>query len=123
MSTAMIVQNLEMTRGDDRELLCTVVADDDSPFNLTGQTLHWTLKAAYTDEDADAIAQKSTAAGIVITDGPGGLATVAIAAADTEGVAILSAKPVTLYWDLQLSPNKRTIAFGKLLLYPDATRA
>lgn len=118
--------NLEMKRGDDRELEITVSnAAGDGPLDITGMTLRWTLKRAYTDGDADAIAQKSTGGGgISITDGPAGLAEVTVDREDTEEVEIPSAKPLMLFWDLQLTNagKAQTIAEGRLSLSPDVTR-
>lgn len=118
--------NLTITRGDSATIHVDV-SSGGTPVDLTGYTLWFTAKAAYTDADADAAIQKGNAgglSGVSLMTGPGGANTrikIVLSPADTESLA---AKPVTLHYDVQAESaggDIYTITRGDLLVQPDVT--
>lgn len=111
---------LAMKRGDDRSIALAIVqADGETPQPLTGMTLTFTGRRFATPH-ADAELVKTIGSGITVTDEAGGLATVAIDAADTADMTELT----VLRWDVELSNGAavRTVADGLLYVRPDETR-
>jgi hypothetical protein len=95
--------------------------------NITGWTLWFTAKMAILDADVAAIFQKKTGGlGITITSPTGGLASIALAPADTDGtMATGTATSVDLFCDLQGkdgSGNVATLATDKLTVLAEITR-
>lgn len=114
------MSRLRMIRGDTFSFSATVT-DSNGVVNLTGKSLIFTLKTAYSDADVNAIAQKkSSTGGIVITDAPNGLATITLLPADTR---TLGDEFQVLVWDLQLidGSNVYTVASGRMEVTPDVT--
>lgn len=110
-----------MTRGDDASFVVTALQGDGvTPQPITGATLWFTAKHRRSDLDAAAVFQK-TGAAITIVDGPGGIARVDVAAADTAGLTAST----TLWWDFQSKAGGKvkTLAGGKLHVELDVTRA
>lgn len=117
------MSDLRVKRGDSIVLAVgPVLKADGTVQDITGHTLRFTAKDRLDDLDAAAIITGSTADGrITITDGPGGLARVAIPAAVTSGFTTDRA----LHWDIQISDPGgvvKTLDFGKLLVTRDVTR-
>ena len=78
------VQNFEMHAGDDQDLAFTVKDEAGSAVDITGFTIAWRLATHVT---APMLVSKATGGGITITDAVQGEFTVALAAADTAGLA------------------------------------
>lgn len=111
---------LSMTRGDDRTIeLAILQSDGETPQSLAGATLTFTCRR-FATAHADAEIVKTIDDGITVTDSAGGLAEVAIDAADTA----LFTELTTLRWDVELSnaSQVRTVADGLLYVRPDETR-
>ena len=78
-----------MVRGTDRQFQITAqLRNPDTgvvtgPLDLTGAAISFTAKRSMADLDANAVITKSVGSGITITNGPGGLATLALVPADT----------------------------------------
>lgn len=106
--------SLAMHRGDDRTLAITASE------SLTGAAV--TFSAARRKDADPEIVKTSPDGGITIGDSPADtIATVTLAAADTEGL-----DPGPLFWDVQVvdeSGLTHTVATGILLLKTDVTRA
>jgi hypothetical protein len=117
-----------MFRGDSRTIAVAALQPDGvSVQNITGWTLWFTAKMAILDADVAAIFQKKTGGlGITITSPTGGLASIALAPADTDGtMATGTATSVDLFCDLQGkdgSGNVATLATGKLTVLAEITR-
>lgn len=110
-----------MYRGDAASFdIVAVQSDGVTPLDITGATIWFTAKHRRSDADPGAI-QKTVGAGVVIVDGPTGQARVDLAAADTSPFTV----PTTLYWDVQakIAGKDRTLAFGRLRVLLDVTRA
>lgn len=120
----MLIQDLSMVRGDDKQLVITV--GDLPASGLAGYSAWVTVKKSESDADPG-VFQKSTAAGsIAITtvgsDTVDGVLTVTIDAADTNTQPDYT---VTYRWDCQLKDGSgkiTTIAKGKFEIDPDETR-
>lgn len=115
--------DLRVTRGDTITLAVgPVLKGDGTVQDITGHSLRFTAKVRKDDADVAAPIAGSTAGGqITITDGPGGLAVVAIPAAQTDG--FLTDR--TLHWDLQIADpggTVKTLDSGKLIVTRDVTR-
>jgi hypothetical protein len=110
---------LSMTRGDTTEFDVTLTDSDGDALNLAGLTLTFTAKRRPTDTDADAVFQKTNGAGIAVTSESGGLATVTVDAADTEGLTFTR----SLHWDLQVEAagEVQTPLSGLLAIADDIT--
>jgi len=117
------VTDLRVWRGDTVEIAVAAVKADGSPLPLAGYTLRFSAKERLSDDDTDAVISKmSPDNGIAIDDEPGGLATVTLAASDTEAFA----GPRTLVWDIQMAAatgEVKTLDSGRLYVAPDVTRA
>lgn len=114
--------NFTMTRGDTVILSGTTTLGGD-PYDLSGATLLFTAKNRYTDDDADAVFQKSVGDGITVVSAAQGLFTVEIEPDDTADVPKVQ---TVLFWDTQVvdsESKKYTIASGKLIIKPDVTDA
>lgn len=113
---------LSVTRGDD-EILDIVVTDEDTgaPVDLTGAALHFMVKARPRDDDADALIDLELGSGVTVTNAVGGLATVDIAAADTDDLA-----PGAFWWELQAQDATNrviTLAGGRFAIVADIVRS
>ena len=110
---------LEMWRGDDREFTFTIT-EDGAPMNLTDAVLRFTAKRSLLDADDAAVIAKSTGSGIEAEDPTTGVATLTLAAADTESLT----GTAQLIWDLQVARggSVRTVLRGLLTIEADATR-
>jgi hypothetical protein len=109
-----------MQRGDDTQFVVSAVqGDGKTPQPITGATLWFTAKHRRTDADPGVF--QKTGAAVAIVDGPGGIARVDLAAADTSALT----GPTTLYWDFQSKSGGKvqTLAFGRLKVRVDVTRA
>jgi hypothetical protein len=71
---------IEITAGDNRDLVYTIVDENDNVINLTGGSITWT---AYVSGTSTAVITKSTSSGIALTDPTNGVATVSLEPADT----------------------------------------
>lgn len=112
--------NITMTRGDTVSLTLAVTLSGD-PFPLGGSSLWFTVKTKFTDNDDEAILQKTIGSGIDVTGPDQGLATITILPIDTSG---LSAVKTILVWDVQLKDGDGkiyTISSGNLIVNPDVT--
>lgn len=117
------MSKLEMYRGNTEFFDVEAKAADGSALNLSGGELLFTAKSSTRQEDISAPIRKSsvTDGGISITNAVGGLATVTVDPEDTEDLYA----PAELAWDLEfVNPigHRRTLAYGQLLIRPDATR-
>lgn len=117
--------DLEMVRGDKRDFSITVTQDGGA-LNLDGRTLWFTAKRKYSDPDARAIFQKSSAdppGGITITSAAEGKAEMTVEAKDTSGLSVY--ERTVLVCDLQVvdtSGNPCTPAWGQFAVLPEVTR-
>lgn len=114
--------NFTMTRGDTVQF-SVVVTLDDVAYDLTDCSLWFTAKYKYTDDDDDAVFQKTLGDGITVTSAPQGLAAIVISPTDTDALSLIK---TVLFWDLQLvddSGNVYTIASGNLIVNPDVTQS
>lgn len=113
---------IQMYRGDDEEL-SGVIFDTDglTPLDITGWSLWFTAKNAIADLDASAVFQLETGSGITLTTPAAGEYTIAIAAADTDGLS----GDKTLFCDLQGKDGAgkvRTFLTGKIAIVAEITR-
>lgn len=119
--------DLTIHRGDDEPLTLTVVRPDeddvDQPVNITGATLWFTAKNAWSDADADAVIALTTPVDILITDGPGGVAIIKVTADDTKDLTTYT----RLVYDVQMlesgADGPTTLVQGVLIVSRDVTRA
>jgi hypothetical protein len=112
--------NIRATRGDSERYLLTITEDGEA-LDLTDAELWMTAKRRHRDPDADAVFQKTTGAGITVTDAVGGLARVDLVPGDT---ADLPARRVQLLFDVQVKlPGDRVLTpiSGTLIVDPDVT--
>lgn len=111
----------EIWRGD-TELFTATITESGAPVDITGCSLKFTAKRSLADSDADAVFQRATGgSGIAITNGPGGIAQIAIASSNTSSLTV----PTLCYCDLQLVDtfgNVSTTATGTILIKVDVTR-
>ncbi len=109
MSTALF-----MTRGTTKSFSITAT-DAGDPLDISTATLEWTAKHEPFDP---AVITKSTADGITVTDGPGGLATLTIDPADTADFVDMT---VRLVWELEMTQagETKTLAQGTIDVEPD----
>lgn len=124
---AAVTSNLSLARGDSTTLTITVANLSASGLNAFNDA-RFTAKRDVGDADTLAIINKRLAAGITITtDGNAttpGVLSVAIAAADTQGLP--SGYPVALSYDVRLYDalgDAYTVASGVLTVEPTATQA
>lgn len=114
---------LSMFRGDSAIFEMACKQSDGSPLDLTSGSLFFTGKHSSRQLDADAVFQKDTNNnGILISDGPGGIAHVTLAPSDTADIYA----PSILSWDLQYVTSGGmvfTLLAGTLLVKADVTRA
>lgn len=106
---------ISLYRGDDRTASVDVTTD------ITGAELTFLVKARRHDADADAVITKTTGDGITVTDASLGLATIALAAADTDD---LDTRPF-YRWELQAvdaTGATHTLATGRFVLIRDLVR-
>jgi len=112
--------SFEMWRGD-TEVFDAAVTVSGIAIDITGCSLRFTAKRNLNDTDAEAVFQVTTASGgIVITNGPAGLAEITVSSADTAPVT----QAIKCYCDLQLVDtfnNVSTTATGTLLIKLDVT--
>lgn len=106
---------LTMTRGDTANFAVTVTDGAGAPLNLTGLVLTFTVAAS----SQSAVITKTIGAGITVTDALGGLATVTISPADTDGLE----DRAELFWDLEVDSagDIRTPLTGRLSVEVDVT--
>lgn len=111
---------LEAYRGDTIRLSVPVIRNS-SPVDLTGSTIYFTAKRKKNDLDVDAVIQKSTDDGIIITDAELGQALIVIAPIDTSS---LEDEP-RLYCDVEVieaNGTRTTVANGRLTIKYDISR-
>lgn len=119
--------DLTIHRGDDEPLTLTVVRPDeddvDQPVDLTGATLWFTAKNAWSDADADAVIALTTPTDIQITDPTGGIAIINVTADETKTLNAYT----RLVYDVQMleqgAAGPTTLVQGKLTVSRDVTRA
>lgn len=114
-------ESLEMYRGDDRSISITITEPAGTATDLTGATLWF----AVWDADATSrIIEKDTTSGITVDTPSSGIATVAIANADT--ASLESADLDTpLIWEVQMKKSSAitTVARGYLTILTDVVTA
>ena len=116
--------NLEIHRGDDRQITGTVVDENDDAVNITGATLTYVI----TDQDpsanyaqpkkgATALVTKTVGSGIVLTDAVNGDIRIDLGSGDT----VTFTAPKTYYHEIQivLSSLTTTIMYGNIVLARD----
>lgn len=104
-----------MKRGDSKVFNLTISGD------ITGAKLWMSAKTAY--NATTFVFQKTELDGIVITNGPGGLATVTLVPTDTSGLPPITMK---LVYDVQVKSASglvSTVQSGTLTVEPDVTIA
>ncbi len=113
---------LTITRSDDETLDVLVTNEDTGAVvNLTSATLKWMAKRRRNDADVDALITKAIGTGVTVTNAVGGVAEVAIAAADTDAIT-----PGAYYWELQsvdAASKTHTLAGGRIVILPDLIRS
>ena len=113
---------LKLTRGDTKTFEFTVTKErTKAVWNLASHTAWFTAKRKITDLDAEAVFQKTSAAGdITFPDAANGRLDVKVEPADTSSLT----KDEVLLWDLQIkdaSSNVYTVASGTLRVSRDVT--
>lgn len=78
-------QNFQMTAGDNKVLVVTVKDANGTRVNITGTSIKW--QAARSFGKASVISKATGGNGVNITNGPNGVFTVTLLAADTESLA------------------------------------
>lgn len=113
---------LRMDQAEGKSWVVTSTKADGTPEPLTGATVWFTAKRRLTDDDAAAVITKSTTTtGVAIVDGPGGIARIELAPADTAGMG-----PTTLYYDVRAKDGAgaiRRLARGRLFIRPGVRKA
>lgn len=71
---------IEITAGDNRDIVYTIVDENDDVIDLTGGSMTWKAYVSGTDTE---VISKSTSGGIALTDPTNGVATVSLEPADT----------------------------------------
>jgi hypothetical protein len=98
-----------------------------APLDITAAQKIWcTGKVSTNDADAEAEFQKTLADGIIITDGPGGVARIRIAPEDTSDIVITNDGTVNLQVDVAIklpAADQYTAKRFILPLVADVTRA
>jgi predicted HD phosphohydrolase len=118
--------SIEITQGTDEVLTLSVKQSSavGAPAeNITSWTIWFTAKKRLTDADPG-VFQKTTPAGITITDALGGIAKIEVAAADTAPLS--DDYGANLYYDVKIknAANKiKTIDSGRLLVRTDVTKS
>lgn len=110
--------DLTMYRGDTGRWPFAV-AEDGSATNLTGGSLVFTVKRAYTDSGY--VIRRTIGDGITVTSASGGSIVVSLPPSAT---ADLPPYPSQFVWDLQLTEadgDVWTVARGNLFVEPDVT--
>jgi carbamoylphosphate synthase small subunit len=79
----LIDQNFEMVSGDTKDIVVTVLDESDQVVPITAASVVFTLSK---NQFSAALVTKTTAAGIVISNGPGGELTITLDTADTESL-------------------------------------
>jgi len=77
----LIEQNLEMYKGDTKNLVVSVFNTDGSVKNLTDATIIWAL---FNSDTKEIYVTKTTGSGIIITNPTGGIIQISILPTDTE---------------------------------------
>jgi hypothetical protein len=108
---------IEMYRGNSKTWTLTVT-NNSVPVDITSVDLYFTAKTA--EDTATEVFQKTVGAGITITDGVGGIASVNLGPADTTGIPSRITK---LFYDVEYDDgtNIYTIDKGVLTINPDIT--
>lgn len=114
---------LTIERGDDETLDITVTNQDTGAVvDLTGATLKWMTKRRRNDADVDALITAEIGTGITVTNAAGGVAEVAIAAANTNALT-----PGAYYWELQsvdaAGKVHTLVRDGRIVIMPDLIRS
>ena len=110
------IEELVVTRGDDKKWSLLLTKRDSTPHNITGWTVFFTVKSAVADADASAKITKN------ITDHAdplNGLTTIELAAGDTSSLPIAS-----YFYDIQVKTTLGkiyTIQKGKFEIAYDVT--
>jgi len=89
---------LQMTR-DRTKLFQIAVTQDGAPLDISSRPLQFSAKESL--YDGTVLIEKTTSAGITITDGPGGIALLQIDPDDTSTLSDIQSH--TLVWDLKLA--------------------
>lgn len=114
------MSDLHLTRGDSYSLSFAVTDVGGSVVNLTGYSLWFTAKNAYTDLDAAAVMQFEISSGITVTSYSGGTGTIDIAPADWATYTGTG----HLVWDLQAKASDDTVTTverGRIWVRQDTT--
>ncbi len=108
-----IDQNFEMHSGDTKDIVVTVLDELDQVVNISGATAVFILSQ---NPYSPAVITKSSGSGIVITDGPAGILTITLDAADTESLQ------GSFYYEVELtdaSSRVSTIVVGQINIRAD----
>ncbi len=100
--------NFEMVSGDSKDIVVTVLDEQDQVVPITGASVVFILSRT---EFSAALVTKTTGAGIVITDDVGGVLTVSLVPADTEPLV------GTHYFEIELTDvalRVSTIVVGRI---------
>lgn len=114
------LNDITAQRGDDETYTLRVLESEGGPpMDLSAvQAIVWTIRRG--PQEA-IVAQKSLGAGVVVTDGPGGVARLELPSADT---APLQNRRITLVYDVELRDSAgrtSTLVRGRLVVLPDVT--
>lgn len=111
---------ITMTRGDDRAFRFTVkdsVTGD--PINLTGYTDHRFLaKKRVEDDDADAIVDLTTGAGITVADAAGGVLNFEVPTAQTGSLGDRRHQLLAIFRTENAAAKIKTVRRGVLVVWP-----
>ena len=111
------VENLEIYRGDTENINLAFTNDAEEAIDITGATIHFTVKHFKDDADSVALIQKEIDSH---TNAAGGLSQINIVAADTQDL-----EPAVYVYDIQIEfedGTKKTIVIGNFSILHDITR-
>ena len=111
------LKDLSNLRGDTAKYTLTITKADGTAQDITGWTVWMTIKAAFSDTDAQAKVQKIVT---THTNPTGGVTTITILASDTTALS------GTYYYDIQIKKTDATIEtvlYGDYVISEDITRS
>jgi hypothetical protein len=106
----LLETNFEMVSGDTKDIVVSVLDENDAVVPITGATAVFALSKT---DFSPILFTKTVGSGIVITDGPGGILTVTLVEADTESLIGQH------YYEIELTDaafKVSTIALGRITI-------
>lgn len=110
--------NIDIVRGDTKTFALNFTSDGNTPINITGWTIYYTVKRRLEDLDVDAVIRKTIT---THTNPTGGQTEIVLLNTDTQNL-----ETETFWHDIQVKDTNNkinTIAFGTFNVLADVTRA